>query len=456
MAQNFNEAQFVADESKIDQNNLKPIDLNVTAQLKVFEKAASISRLKPYKIEKKATKEDLPDKPHFKGNEVIPATIENLEVILLKEGFEVKYNLIKKKVEISVPNLSITPDNRDNVGMTRVISVAARYGIATGNIASYIDVIADKYAYNPVQDWIRSSVWDGVDRLPELYSTVQTTADYPAELKRILLKKWFLSCVAAALMPKGFRTRGVLTLQGPQGINKTAWVSSLISDPKLREMFVKQDHHLDTSSKDSILGAISHWIVELGELDSSFKKDIARLKGFLTASIDKVRRPYAKVESEYPRRTVFVATVNDARFLVDPTGNSRWWTISVDKLEANHNIDMQQLFAQLAVDFENGETWWLTPEEEDQLNNINDNHQSVSSIDELIRDHFQKNENSKKTSLFTASRLLTYLDIKNPTNSQSKEAAATLRKLLGEPKKINGLMQWRCPCVDEDRQFQRY
>ena len=31
-----------------------------------------------------------------------------------------------------------------------------------------------------------------------------------------------------------------------------------------------------------------------------------------------------------------------------------------------HGIDMQQLFAQLAVDLEKGEQWWLTPEEEAQ------------------------------------------------------------------------------------------
>ena len=144
--------------------------------------------------------------------------------------------------------------------------------------------------------------------------------------------------LAAALKPRGFRGRGVLTFQGPQGIGKTSWVASLVPDPVLRDMVIKLDHHLDPNNKDSILGAISHWIVEIGELDSSFKKDVARLKGVLTSDSDKVRRPYARTESEYPRRTVFFATVNDNNFLVDSTGNTRWWTIPLASIKYQHGF----------------------------------------------------------------------------------------------------------------------
>jgi predicted P-loop ATPase len=37
--------------------------------------------------------------------------------------------------------------------------------------------------------------------------------------------------------------------------------------------------------------AITHWIVELGELDSSFKKEIARLKAFLTGECRQAQAP---------------------------------------------------------------------------------------------------------------------------------------------------------------------
>jgi putative DNA primase/helicase len=406
----------------------------------------------PVRIKRKVTNRELPDEPHYRGNDIIPCTIENLETILAKEGFKVRYNLVKKKVEIDAPGHVATADNRDNVGLTLIINMAARYGLATGNIPAFVDVIADKHAYNPVADWIGSKPWDGIDRLPAICATVHAAPGYPEDLKITLLRKWLLSAVAAATMETGFRTRGVLVLQGDQGINKTTWVRATVSHLALRDQLVKIDHHLDVGNKDSVLGAITHWIVEIGELDSSFRKDVARLKGFLTSPTDKVRRPYAKVESEYPRRTVFAATVNDARFLVDQTGNSRWWTIPVVKLDADHKIDMQQLYAQLALEVQAGHEWWLTPQEEAQLAEINAQHQAISAVDELIRSYVDPARLERPDNPYvSASGLLRLLGIDNPNNAQSREAGATLRELCGKPSKIKGTYKWRFPgTLNED------
>lgn len=168
----------------------------------------------------------------------------------------------------------------------------------------------------------------------------------------------------------------MLTFQGPQGIGKTTFIRSLISDDALRESVVKLDHHLDGADKDTIITAATHWIVEIGELDSSFRKDIARLKGIITADTDKVRLPYHRRDSEFPRRTVFCATVNARHFLVDETGNSRA-TIPVIAMNYQHGIDMQQLWAQVRSKFESaGFQWWLTPEEEAALEAKNRDHRA--------------------------------------------------------------------------------
>lgn len=402
--------------------------------------------IKAKRIPRKVKNEEFPHAPEHRDNATLPATIENLKVILRKEGFRVRYNRDKKRNEIEWPGHEATTDNRENVGLTKVISLAARYGFSTGLVPGYLDVIAAENPYSPAEDWIRSKPWDGVDRLPALYDSVHAVPGYPETLKEILLYRWLLSVVAAALIFSGFRTRGVLVFQGPQGINKTTWVAMLISDPVLRELLIKLDHQLAVGNKDSILGAIEHWIVELGELESSFKRDMARQKGFLTRTTDKVRRPYTRMDSSYPRRTVFIATVNDPHFLVDNTGNTRWWIISVVKLEPNHGIDMQQLFAQLAIDLEAGAQWWLTPEEEAALAEVNQRHQVVSAIDELIRSYFDPARIGRSDNpSVTASDLLRKLGIQNPTNPQCREAGATLRQLLGEPTESQGSSRWRFP-----------
>ena len=247
-------------------------------------------------------------------------------------------------------------------------------------------------------------------------------------------------------MPEGFRSRGVLTLQGPQGIGKTSWCRSLIPDPALREVALKLDHHLDGGNKDSIIGAISHWIVEIGELDSSFKRDVARLKGFLTNDRDKVRLPYARKPAEYGRRTVFLASVNQSDFLVDNTGNSRWWTLPVVEINFEHNVDMQQLFTQLVERFEAGDQWWLNAEEERELEYRNAMHRSFSMIKERLDEivDWDAEDPEAYTSLNTTG-LLNLAGIEHPTNPQAKECASVLRSHLGEPKRIQGVMKWRVP-----------
>lgn len=52
------------------------------------------------------------------------------------------------------------------------------------------------------------------------------------------------------------------------------------------------------------------------------------------------------------------------------------------RINYEHGIDMQQLFAQLTVDFYKGEPWWLTREEEAQLETYNKERRSISVIRE--------------------------------------------------------------------------
>lgn len=386
-----------------------------------------------------------PQQPRAGSNQV-PATISNVQHLIDSYGIIVRYNTITKKLLITIPGYSGTPDNADNVAITQIISLATINGISIGHLQGYIETIGDRFQLNPVADWINSKTWDGVNRLRSIYDTLVEHEDYPADLKNKLVYRWLLSAVAAALKPSGFRARGVLTLQGAQSIGKTSWINSLVPDPILRENTIKLDHHLDAGNKDSLITAISHWIVEIGELDSSFKKDIARLKGFLTSDRDKVRRPYGKANSEYPRRTVFCATVNDQNFLVDSTGNSRWWTIPVVKVNYQHDIDMQQLFAQLAVDFERGTQWWLTHEEEKLLEIQNAGHRAISAIREQILEVVDL-ERVGKSNLpaMTPIEVLVTIGITRPSNAQCKECAGILRELFGESKRINGQNKWRIP-----------
>lgn len=383
-----------------------------------------------------------PDQP-ARRSDGPPSTIANVRHMLESNGVTVRYNIIRKRTEIGVPWVFGTTENNDAVSMTHILSLASQYGMPTGLVPPIVEAIGDENSFNPAADWINSRPWDGKDRLPAFYNTITPRAEYPVELRDLLMRKWILSVTAAATMPDGFRCRGVLTLQGSQGIGKTSWGMRLIDDERLGKQLIKVDHHLDAGNKDSQLGAIDHLIVEVGELESSLKRDISRLKGFLTNGTDKIRRPYGKAAVETQRRTVFYATVNAADFLIDPTGNARFWTIACEHIDHNHDIPMQQVYAQCAVLLKGGEKWWLTGEEEALLERQNSLHRSFS----LIRDRLVTiiDPDATGTKPMTASEVLEAAGIDHPTNPQAKECASFLREWFGEPKRIQGRDRWRVP-----------
>lgn len=389
-----------------------------------------------------------PDQP-LHGN-ALPLTVGNLRHLLAKHSIRVRYNVIKKDIEIVHPDHSGTIDNSANVTEAKIVSLVAAHGMSTVHVSAFLMVIADENPFNPAADWIQSKPWDGRDRLPEFYETLQVEDGYDTAFRDVLMRKWLLSATAAAVLPSGFKTRGVLTLKGAQGIGKTSWLKSLVPDPVLADSLVKLDHHLDGNSKDSILTAIRHWLVEIGELGSTFRRDVERLKGILTNDIDKVRQPYARQDSSYARKTVFIATVNDDSFLVDGTGNRRWWTIRLSSINYAHGIDMQQLFAQMAQELAGGARWWLDGPEEETLDLINRQHMASSVVRDLVLsriDHDVKDRSGSPT--FTPTELLKHVEIANPSNAQVRECGQLLRELYGEPKRIRGVNKWRVPVLEE-------
>jgi predicted P-loop ATPase len=384
--------------------------------------------------------------PPRPGTYSVKPTLQNVLHMLEKYRISARYNEISKKAEILAEDLDSTTPNADNVGIARVISLATLNNMTATTVPMMVDALAEQNSYNPAKVWIESLAWDGQCRLGMFYDTITTPETYPVELKKVLMHKWLLSATAAVLIQRGFYTRGVLTFQGAQNVGKTNWVRSLVNDPELQAKLIKIDHQLDANNKDSILGAASYWLVELGELDSSFKKDVARIKGFLSSDRDRVRRPYAKFESDYQRRTVFCATVNEPTFLVDTTGNSRWWTIEVERINFNHGIDMQQLFAQMAVELSNGAQWWLTDAENAMLDQCNQKFRAVSKVRDKINQFVDTSRMpSSDDRQFTATSLLAEFDMKNPTNAECRECGTILREIFGSEHIPSGAKFWRVP-----------
>ena len=242
-------------------------------------------------------------------------------------------------------------------------------------------------------DMVRSKPWDGVDRISEVISCIKSR-DILIYIKSILTF-WFIQCVAAwdhvqntsnkEALP---RFESVVVFVGDQGLEKTKFFEGLLPY-ELRD-HIQAGMHLDVHDEDSVKKAICAGITELGELDSTFTKDIAALKAFLSLPKDKFRLPYKRSESNFKRRTSFCASVNDTNFLVDPTGNRRFHPINVDDIDFKKysKIDKQQLWAQAYELYISGEKWWIDRKIDAELyamlNQKNKNHMMINPVDDII------------------------------------------------------------------------
>lgn len=364
--------------------------------------------------------------PYLGGTGVPYNAIENLEYLLCEYGIGVVYNVISKEIEIDIPGRDFSGDNEFGDAMSTITSLCARNRVPKTELHEYIRTISNGNRYNPAVEWIESKPWDGQDRFADLAETLDP-ADM--DLAVILLRRWMIGAAAAAYCEDGFAMQGALVLQGGQGTGKTTWCSRLANDNL--DLF-QEGVMLNPADRDSVKSAISYWLVELGELDATFRKaDIAALKSFLTKSRDEIRLPYARCASKLARRTAFLATVNDKRFLRDETGNRRYWTIETGpRINGRHSVDVQQVWAQAAQMWRDGEQHNLTREEMDRLNTANDAHTEISPVEELLLSKFGW-LGSRRDNPLTATEALIAIGYDRPNRAQVREASAVLQKLTG-------------------------
>jgi len=352
-------------------------------------------------------------------------TIENVQTLLNYYGVTVRYNVIKKDPEIMIPGFSSSAANQLGNTLSELMSRAERHGLNRGAVFDYIAVIADKHLYNPVADWILSRDWDGVDRVNSL---MMTLGGVPTPLTIKLLRTYLINGIKAIFDPNGVESQGVLVLQGPQGAGKTRWLERLFNGAE----WFKTGCILDPSDRDSLWTAIRSWGTELGELDATFKKsDIARLKAFLTDKTDEFRLPYGRALSKFPRQTVFCATVNPGEFLSDDSGNRRFWVIPVtETLNANHNVDIQQVWAQAYIMYLQGECHWLNSQDQELLNTHNTQFDKRNKWHDLIDDKYDGTADRSLWRKLTATEVAEELGHK-VANGDAQRVAKALRDLYG-------------------------
>ena len=357
---------------------------------------------------------------------------DNVKAVMDLNSIEAHYNVIKKKMEIIIPNMDFIADMKEEASLVEIEDRCINMGVPHTRVRDYLKILSKEY--NPVKEWIDSKPWDGKTRLQDFLNTIESrNSDV---LKDMLLRKWLISCVAAAYEPNGVELEGILVFQGAQGLGKTLWFKRLCD---YNNGWLLEGATLNPSDKDSVKRAVSHWIVELGEIESTFKKsDIDQLKAFVTAKTDELRLPYDRAFTTYQRRTAFFASVNGREFLTDNTGNRRFWVVSTKAINFNHGLDMQQVWAEVkeTLYVAGQKNWFLAPDERELLQESNEGYRTQSSVEDLLLEHVDFD--AKHTSPVQMTKLLRDLGISNPRMPDFKDASRVLHERGVEPRRSNG------------------
>jgi predicted P-loop ATPase len=213
-----------------------------------------------------------------------------------------------------------------------------------------VQTVAAQRRVHPVQDYLDRLQWDGVPRLDQWLSTYLGVKE--SNYSYALGARWMLSAVARIYRP-GAKADCCLILEGPQGIKKSTALRMLAG-----EYFT--DELADLGSKDAALQIRGVWIVEISELDSLVRSEIASIKAFMSRTADRFRPPFGKRVIECPRQCVFAGTVNHTEYLRDETGARRFWPVLCGSIDTNALArDCDQLWAEAKHRYLSGEKWWL-------------------------------------------------------------------------------------------------
>lgn len=248
------------------------------------------------------------------------------------------------------------------------------FSVAKGTAIDCIAAVADDNRYHPVREYLRGLAWDGVPRLHELltkYMDAFTSSDKHRDLVETLGTRWMISAVARVMKP-GCRVKSALLLIGDQNAGKSTALQILGSPWYSRT-------RLDLRNKDAMAQLQGIWIYELPEIRGMFE-GFARedVKAFLDQDVDRYRVHWEKFPRPHPRQVALAGTDNSPKLLNDHSGSTRYYPVSVGRIDLERlRMDRDLLWAEAVRCFDAGEQWHLTNEESALLQTISKAYQEI-------------------------------------------------------------------------------
>jgi predicted P-loop ATPase len=260
---------------------------------------------------------------------------------------KLQYNVFTEDIEFkqlpmwrSTFSMQKTWTDEDAIHFKHWLSSNGALETSTGLIHEAAIAVSHMTPVHPVSDYLTSLKWDGVQRIQNwltIYAGASETP-YTNAVGRMTL----IAAVTRVFKP-GAKYDYMLILEGKQGIGKSTLVALLG-----KEWF--GDIVIDPHNKDTIDALRGKWIVEVSEMTECTRYEANAIKRFLTCTSDRVRLAYAKNAKDFPRRCIFIGTINPTAgkgYLKDPTGNRRFLPVALNRVNIPKlQTDVNQLWAE--------------------------------------------------------------------------------------------------------------
>lgn len=198
------------------------------------------------------------------------------------------------------------------------------------DLQAAVEQVGWSNAYHPVVEYLEAQgkVWDGQERAAQLFVKYIGCPDTP--YFRDAAKFFLIAAVARAYEP-GHKFDFVPILCGAQGQRKSSFIKVLA-----KSWFgeLKVDFKDEKKAVEQMQG---FWIMELPELSSLSKSQVEDIKAFVSSTDVSLRMAYGRLPKAFKRSCVMMGSTNDEQYLLDTTGNRRWWPVPVmvDKIDTD-------------------------------------------------------------------------------------------------------------------------
>lgn len=363
------------------------------------------------------------------GKVQLKSTFSNFKTMCRLQNIPVQLNIIRRTLAVPAEiRERHSLNGAEGAFCVDLQDCCTRAGIRTNakQVQTWVKTLADANRVNPVREYLERQ--SEKHQIPEdergkacmqVFDCLQFAADVTEEQRgkyANLFGKWLVQCVAMAHNENGkYGADFVLVLQSKrQGAGKTSFFRRLCSPKELRDYFL-EGCSMDPSNKDDVLQNTSCWICELGELEGTTrKKEVDRLKAFLTNKIDRVRAPYDAAACDYPRLTCYAGTVNEPDFLRE--AGRRFVVLPIVGVELSQlkRLDINAMWAEAYDAYKTApNAFRLTEEERQDVVSDSDQFRSVSSEEQLIRDLLDWDSDPLDWEERTASEIARAIEVKD-------------------------------------------